>query len=201
MTVVDVIWKGISSASPMELIATALGLLAVWLTTRENLWNFPLGLIQVVLIGIVLFQQQLYADTFMQGFYFCALIYGWWCWTHPHRTRRQLAVSRLTPTQLGALLTVAVIATAGCAWGLAQIGDAMPWRDAFIAVFGIASQWLQARKKMETWPGWVLVNTAGVIIFVALGMYFLVFLYALYWVLSFVGWRAWHVSYRLESVA
>ncbi|KEZ78983.1 nicotinamide riboside transporter PnuC [Salinisphaera hydrothermalis] len=197
----DALWHGFFDASWIEQTATVLGLLGVWLATRQSLANFPIGLVQVVLAAIVFAGQRLYADMSLQGVYFIALVYGWWCWTHPNHRRSRLPVTRLGTTQLVGLITLGLIATAG--WGalLARLGDPMPWRDAFIAAFGVLSQWLEARKKIEAWGGWVVVNIAGLAVYTAIGLYWFVFLYSLYLVLSFIGLRSWSISYRQDAPA
>lgn len=199
--VLDAVWHGFTAASGIEQAATVLGLLGVWLATRQNLWNFPIGLVQVVLTAIVFFGQRLYADMLLQGVYFVALIYGWWCWTHPGGRRARLPVSQLARPQLVGLIALGLLATA--CWGalLARVGDPLPWRDAFIAAFGVISQWLEARKKLEAWDGWVVVNLAGLAVYIAIGLYWFVALYGLYLVLSFVGRRAWRISYQSETRA
>ncbi len=199
--VLDAVWHGLIDASWIEQAATVLGLLGVWLATRQSLTNFPIGLVQVVLTAIVFAGQRLYADMSLQAVYFIALAYGWWSWLHPDGTRDRLPVSRLTWAQLAGLIVLGLATTAG--WGtlLARIGDPMPWRDAFIASFGVLSQWLEARKKIEAWGGWVVVNVAGLGVYIAIGLYWFVFLYGLYLVLSFVGLRAWSASYRQEVTA
>lgn len=199
--VLEAIWHGMLAATWIQQTATVLGLLGVWLATRQSLWNFPIGLVQVTMIGYVFYNHQLYADTFLQAVFFIALIYGWWSWTRPGDKRDHLPVTRLTHAQLLGLVALGLGITV--VWGelLSRIGDPMPWRDAFVATFGIMSQWLEARKKIEAWAGWVVVNSTGIVIYAALGLYWFVVLYSLYWVLSFVGWRAWHSSRRSEALA
>lgn len=196
----DAVWHGFVEASWIEQAATVLGLLGVWLATRQNLWNFPVGLVQVVLTGIIFGGQRLYADMSLQGVYFLALIYGWWSWTHPNSRRRdRLPVTRLAWSRLGGLIAAGLAVSAF--WGilLTHMGDPMPWRDAFIATFGVLSQWLEARKKIEAWGGWMMVNVAGLGVYAAIGLYWFVFLYSLYLVLSFVGLRSWWISYRQDA--
>jgi nicotinamide mononucleotide transporter len=67
----------------------------------------------------------------------------------------------------------------------------MPFRDAFIAAFSVAAQVLQSRKQIENWPFWVVVNTVAVASYWLGGLYYTTFLYALYLVMAFGGWRAW----------
>ncbi|HKB91672.1 MAG TPA: nicotinamide mononucleotide transporter, partial [Opitutaceae bacterium] len=66
ITVFQDIWTGISGASWIEQAATILGLLGVVLTIRQSLWNFPIGLVQVVLSAFVFYYARLYADMKLQ---------------------------------------------------------------------------------------------------------------------------------------
>ena len=131
--------------------------------------------------------------SFEQAVYFVALAYGWWCWTHPgDRTRlpvTTLAGGHRATLVLGGLLITAI-------WGalLVEIGDPMPWRDAFIASFGVIAQWLEAHKKLEAWIGWMAVNIAGIGVYAAIGLYWFVGLYGLYLVLSFTGFWRWQAD-------
>lgn len=193
-TIFEVIWQAVSSASPVEQAATVLGLLGVWLATRQNLWNFPVGLVQVVLAGVVFANQRLYADMSLQGVYFVALAWGWWCWTHPGYARPVLPVTHLTFRNRFLLLGAGLLITLLLSLLLARIGDSMPMRDAFLATFGVISQILEAHKKLEAWLGWVVVNITGLVICVELGLYWFVVLYMLYLVLSFVGFVSWRRS-------
>lgn len=192
--VVHAVWQGLVSASWNEQIATILGLLGVWLATRQNLWNFPVGLIQVTLVGIVFFDQRLFADSALQGAYFVALVYGWVRWLGPGGADTPLPVTRLPIAQLLTIVAVGLSATLLLAQLLQLVDDAMPYRDAFIGCFGVLSQWLEATKRLEAWGGWLLVNIAGLVVYVSIGLYWFVFLYLLYLMLSVTGFVAWHRS-------
>ena len=67
----------------------------------------------------------------------------------------------------------------------------MPWRDAFIAAFAVAAQLLQVRKNLENWPLWVATNLVAVVSYWSAALAFTAFLYAIYLVMSFLGWREW----------
>lgn len=197
----ELIWRAALAASWVEQAATVLGLCAVWLATRQSLWNFPLGLVQVTLIGSVFYEHQLYADTFLQSVYFVALAYGWWRWMHPGAQREHLPVSRLSGLQSFALVALGLALTTGWSLLLEQVGDPMPWRDAFLATFGILGQCLQAYKKLETWIVWLAINIVAIGVYATLGLYWFVLLYGLYLLLALIGLRDWYTSYKVESRA
>ena len=67
----------------------------------------------------------------------------------------------------------------------------LPWWDAFILVFSLIAQWLQARKKLECWPGWLLVNTVAIGVYWAKDLRLTTGLYVIFWVMALWGWREW----------
>lgn len=69
----------------LEAFAAALGVLAVYLTARQNPWCWPLGLVMVLLYAWVFFEARLYANTLLQGVFAITQLYGWWQWRRPAR--------------------------------------------------------------------------------------------------------------------
>lgn len=185
--------------SPLELIATILGLLGVGLMVRRRLWAFPVGLVQVALFGWVCFQAKLYSETALQGLFFVALAHGWWHWTHPAAGRPERPVTRLSgPARLGWGAATVVV---WLGWGalMARTDAALPFADAFVFAVSAASQWLQARKHVENWPGWIAANVVGIGVFVAKDLPLFAGLYAVFLVLAIWGWRDWSRAARAEA--
>jgi nicotinamide mononucleotide transporter len=67
----------------------------------------------------------------------------------------------------------------------------VPWWDAFPTAASVVGQWLLGRKYVETWPTWLVVNVVSVGLFAYKALWLTVGLYALFAVLSLIGWRAW----------
>ena len=200
--IVEDIWRTAAAASWPEQAATVFGLLGVALTIRQSLWNFPIGLVQVSLSARVFYEARLYADMKLQGFFFVVLAYGWWHWTRPTGGKTSLPVTRLTRAAAIGYVAVGVVGT--LLWGRylhVYTDAAMPYRDAFIASFSILSQWLQARKKLENWVGWMAVNLSAVAVYWLAGLYWFAVLYLLFFVLAAAGHREWLKSYRKTQEA
>lgn len=196
-TIITEIWQGMIGASWVEQVATILGLLGVGLTIRQSLWNFPIGLVQVALSARVFYQARLYADMKLQGFFFIVLAYGWWHWMRPGCSKEELAVTRLTRAGVVGHIAAGVAGTLLWGYYLHVYTDAaMPFRDAFIASFSILSQWLQARKKLENWIGWMVVNSSAVAVYWLAGLYWFAVLYLLFFGLAAAGHFEWLKSWR-----
>lgn len=178
-----------------------LGVIGVWLMIKRSLWAFPIGLVAVGVQGVLFFQTKFYADATQQVFFFVALAWGWWHWVKDKGAAPELPVSVMSWRARSVTLAICAVAVAAWALGLGQWTDAvMPWRDAFIAVFGIAGQVLQSRKAIENWPVWVVVNTVAIASYWKADLAYTAFLYALYLVLAVVGWREWRRAMKAPPV-
>ena len=68
---------------------------------------------------------------------------------------------------------------------------ALPHWDAFILVFSLIAQWLQARKKLVCWAGWLLVNSVAIWLFWVRGQQLTAGLFVISWGMALWGWREW----------
>jgi nicotinamide mononucleotide transporter len=178
--------------SGLEVIGTILGVTGVALMIRQNIWAWPVGLVQVTVYSWVFFHAKLYSDAILQGFFFVIQAYGWWHWLRGGTRERPLPVTRLSAAGIAGYVALGGAATVG--WGrfMATTTDAaLPFHDAFILVFSLIAQWLQARKKLECWPGWLAVNTVAIGVFWAKDLRITAGLYVLFWMMALWGWLAW----------
>lgn len=187
------IWEGLTTWS-LDQANFLLGVVGVWLMIRRSLWAFPVGLVAVAVQGVLFWRIQLFAEAKVQVFYFAGLGYGWWHWVRHKGNAPELPISVLCwPARLG-YLVAGVAGTVAWAEYLRRNTSAVaPYRDAFLASFGIVAQVMQARKNLDNWPVWVVVNAAAVVVYLQLGhaLAYTAFLYAIYLFLAFAGWREW----------
>jgi len=179
--------------SGAEVVATLLGLLGVGLMIRQHVWAWPVGIVQVILSAWVFWAARLYSDAVLQGIFLVLQAYGWWAWTLGRtRAGETLPVTRLGGRGAAGFTLAGLLATAAWGEGMRRLTDsALPHADAFILVFSVLAQWLQARKRLECWLVWIVVNFAAVGVYAARGLLLFAGLYAVFLVLAVVGYRAW----------
>ena len=186
------IWAGLTTAPWLDQLNLVLGLLGVGLMIRRSLWAFPVGLAAVTVQGVLFYRASFPADALLQVFFFVTLAWGWWHWVKDKGAAPELPVTMLSLR--GRLLTVAAAGAATVVWALViapLLHAVMPWRDAFIAMFSVAAQVLQARKKLENWPLWIVVNVVAMASYWSAALAFTALLYLIYLGMAFAGWRAW----------
>lgn len=180
---------------PLEIAANALSAASILLAGRNSLHTWWVGILGCTLFGLVFVRAQLYADATLQGFFVVTSAIGWWQWLRGAEWGGPLAVTR-APRR--ALLFCAVGGIVGAvAYGalLHAWTDAYaPFLDSLVLSFSVVAQLLLMRRRLETWPVWLLVNTLAVPLFASRGLYVTAGLYAAYWINALVAWRHWRTQ-------
>jgi nicotinamide mononucleotide transporter len=179
----------------VEVVGALTGVVAVWLTTRQKIWCWPVGIVSVLLYVLVFFQARLYATMGLQVVYAGLAVYGWYAWTKGGEGAGRLRVSRASsPTRLVAL-GIGLAATLCLGLGLAhQTDESLPFTDAAVTSFSLIAQWMQTRKLVENWWLWLVVDVVYVGMNVSQGLMPTAGLYAVYTALAVAGLREWRRS-------
>ena len=181
--------------SPYEIAAVAFGVAAVWLTTRENAWCWPLGLVNVALSAVVFYEARLYADTGLQAVYFALCLYGWHAWLRGGPGDTSLVVSRAPRRWLLALGVAGVAVALLLGFALRRFTDAsLPFWDSSTAAFSLVAQGLQTRKWIENWPLWIAVDAVYVGMYVYKSLFLMAGLYFIFLALAVLGLVKWSRS-------
>jgi nicotinamide mononucleotide transporter len=184
----------------LEIVAVAVTLLAVYLTARQVIWCWPLGMLSVTLYTMVFYQARLYADMGLQGLYFALAAYGWWAWLHGGEEHGELAVSRASRSLLLLLGAIGTLVAVTLGLTLHRYTDAsLPFLDSALTAFSIVGQWMQTRKLLEAWLVWLAVDVFYVGMFLYKELYPTAGLYAVFLYLAVLGFVEWRRSMREVS--
>jgi nicotinamide mononucleotide transporter len=194
-----------TAVTSIELLAFLLALFMVVLNMRVNPLAWPLAIISSLLYFGLFWNARLYGDASLQIFFAVMATWGWWQWVggkykiHSNHNSADamplavpLQVRTLSARSRGwALLALLVTWPAmGCFLKTYTDTD-VPWWDAFPTTASIIGQWLLGRKYIENWLTWLVVNIVSVGLFAYKGLWLTVLLYALFSVMSVLGWRTW----------
>jgi nicotinamide mononucleotide transporter len=185
--------------SILELIGTVAGFACVWLVVRQNIWNWPVGIVNNVLFLVLVAQNHLYANVGLQIVFIASGFYGWWKWLYGGANRTELPVSRLRRVYLAVYAAAWVVCAIGLAWLLQELAwraniappDFVYW-DSSITVASLLAQWMLTHKKIENWWVWIFaVNLSQFFLFAGKGLYLMAGLQIAYILLSLQGYLAW----------
>jgi nicotinamide mononucleotide transporter len=182
-----------SSITWLEIVAFVLAVAMVVLNIRVNALAWPLAIASSLLYFLLFWSSRLYGDASLQIFFAAIAGWGWWQWLRgTDAAGHALSVRRLGAPGRVAALAALLIAWPALALFLRRFTDTdVPWWDAFPTAASVIGQWLLGRKYVENWPTWIVVNVVATALFAYKGLWLTVVLYAVFVVMSVVGWRAW----------
>ncbi len=194
----------------LEILGTLTGLLYLWLEYKASIHLWLVGIIMPALYIMVYYEAGLYADCGINVYYLLAALYGWWEWkrhipdtdsldsTPPiqsfcHAPAFVARACRLTG--------ITVLLFVGIAWLLLRFTDStVPWLDAFTTALSITAMWMLAKRYVEQWLVWIVVDVVSAGLYVYKELYFTAGLYLLYALIAVLGYRKWkqllHTSSR-----
>lgn len=185
----------------IEAITTLLGVANIILLIRQNIWNFPVGIVMVSLFGWVVWDAKLYSDFGLQIFFLMLQFYGWFNWARGRNVEHDtLRVTLLSTAQRLKWIGIAAVAVAvlGAVMDL-HTDAALPYWDATTTVLSVIAQYFLARKWLENWMLWIAVDVLAIGIYSAKGLYIFSGLYGFFLVLATMGLVAWGRSMKLEA--
>lgn len=178
-----------------ELVAAVITVVSIWLATKENIWYYPTGLVALVMYTWVYFNAKLYAESVLQVVCFALMVYGWYEWLHGGAQKTQLPVTRTPRWAWLAGIIIGVIGSgAVIAFQLYLTDNPNPYVDSSLFVWSLIAQWWTARKWIENWILWIVINTVSVPLYVYRELWPTAVLYVGLWILAIVGYVQWRRS-------
>lgn len=188
--------------SSLELIAVGCGLACVWLTIKERIACWPVGLIQVLLYVFVFYRVRLYADMALHVFYVFLQFYGWYQWKFGGPQRTELIIGRIATTEVIAWLGLATGLTFLVGALLAKYTDAaLPYPDSAIMMLSLIAQVLMARKILESWLVWMVVDLIAIVVYWIKDLRLTCGLYTVFLLMAALGFIEWHRRFRHAQAA
>ncbi len=130
----------------------------------------------------------------LQGYYLLISIYGWFNWARGKKGSKsdKLPVTRVSLRPGIILVVILILLWLSIAFLLKHLTNSdVYWGDAFITAGSIVATWMLARKILEHWIIWVIVDGFSVVLYLYKDMYPTVLLYFIFTVIAVVGYYRW----------
>lgn len=184
-----------------ELLGFATGILTVWLVARQHVWNWPIGVANVVLLGLVFLAVGLYADAALQVIYVILGLYGWWQWLYGGAGRTRLTVRRTGRAEWAVLAGSGIVTVAALTFALAAWTDStVPFWDALTTALSLVATYGQTRKLVESWWLWIAADLIYIPLYAYKSLYLTSALYVIFLALCVSGLLAWRSELTVRRV-
>ena len=178
----------------LDILTTILGLMYIWLEYRASVWLWLFGIIMPALDIYLYWSHGLYGDAGMACYYVLAAIYGFavWKFKKTRNTHEELPIIKMPRDKY---LPVAVCFF--LAWGVTYYilirwtNSTVPLQDSFTNALSFVGMWALARKYVEQWLFWIVVDAVCSVLYIQKGIPFKAGLYGLYVVIAVVGYFKW----------
>lgn len=195
-------WFTAHGTSCAETAGFVFGVINVYLTVREKIWSWPIGIANAALSAVVFKENGLYSDFGLQFVYIAMSVYGWHQWLHGGEQKTALHVTHTTAKTAGALALLGLIGWVALYNITSRIpGTKLPVVDASLVSSSLVAQWMMTRKKRESWLLWIVINIAYVATFIYRGLNLYAVLNTVYGILAVLGHIEWTRSFARTSRA
>jgi nicotinamide mononucleotide transporter len=178
--------------SAWEIAAVLLALAYLVLAIREHVACWLAAIFSTGIYLVLMFRAGLYMESALQVFYIAMAVYGWYSWKHGAEPGEELRVSSW-PLQRHVLpVLMILVASTVSGYLLARFTNAaMPYLDSFTTWGAIVSTWMVARKIIQNWHYWFVIDSVSVYLYLGRGLYLTALLFMLYLVLIVIGLQQW----------
>ncbi len=199
MTAADLL-QALRAMSPWEMAAVVLGIAYLLLAMREHLWCWYAAFASTAIFLFLFWDVSLLMESALQVYYLGMAVYGWWQWQHGSGAQGELAISSWGVRQhlvaMGAI--VAVSAISGVALQRYSTA-ALPFLDSFTTWGAVLTTWMVARKILENWLYWLVIDSVSIYLYLDRGLYLTAGLFLIYIIIALFGYRQWLHHYRSRS--
>ena len=184
----------------LDITTTALGLAYILLEYKASVWMWVVGFFMQSL-GIVLYYQKgLYADCGMEFYYLAMTVYGFIAWMRHKQKTSDLPIRHMPKNTALVWVGLGLVFWLVIYLILAYFTDSrVPVLDAFTTAFSIVGIWALARKYLEQWFVWIVVDIVTCCLYFYKDIPFKASLYGLYVVIAVFGYFKWKKTIELEK--
>ncbi|MBR2319003.1 MAG: nicotinamide mononucleotide transporter [Bacteroidaceae bacterium] len=190
----------------IEILGTIVGLVYIWLEYRASIYLWITGIIMPAIYLFIYYKAGLYADFVINIYYLLIAIYGFIAWktgfsiTGKQKEMKELPISHILSKGVYKVITTYIAAQLLIAWVLANYTDSnVVWADSFTTALSIVGMWMLARKYIEQWLVWIVVDIASCGLYIYKGLYFTAALYLLYAIIAIFGYFKWKKMMQYEA--
>lgn len=181
----------------LEYFGVITGLLYLYLEIKQKPVMWVIGLITSFVYVFVFYQAKIYADMGLNIYYVLISIYGWILWKYKKEEQspddsQQIKYINLNKKTGAGLLFAFFPVYLSMAYILDHFTDSpIPYADAFTTTMSILATWMLAKRILQHWMLWVVINLISIYIYIYRGLYPTSFLYLCYASLAVVGYINW----------
>ena len=186
-------------ASLWELAAVILAIAYLLLAARENIYCWYCALVSTAIYTVLFWDVALLMESGLNLYYLIMAVYGWYQWRYGGSEGQGLEIRALTAIHHVAIIAGVAVLTCVSGALLSQHTDAAwPFVDSFTTWASVITTVLVARKILQNWLYWFVIDTISIPLYLDRGLYLTAMLFFVYLIIVVLGYRNWKRRYEAQ---
>ena len=182
-----------------EIVAALLAIAYLLLAMRQDARCWIAWIISSLMYLFVMYSAGLYMEAGLQIFYLLMGFYGLYQWQYKLANNETLKIKVWPISTHMMCLTALFLLVITSGYILSNNTDAAsPYIDAFTTWGAVIASYMVAKKILENWIYWFVIDFVSVFLFVSRELYPTALLFCLYLVLVIIGYRSWKNEWQLK---
>ncbi len=184
-----------------EAIAMLLAIAYILLAVRQSLWCWPAAFISTLIYAILFFDVSLLMDSALNAYYLIMAVYGWYSWKYGGKLQeKELEVSSYGLIKNIKIIFVLTLISLAFGYVMANYTSAdFAYIDSFTTVFAVFTTYMLAKKILENWIYWIVIDVVSIYIYIQKGLNLTAVLFVIYTVLAFAAFKKWKEEYDKKA--
>ena len=184
----------------IEIVGALIGFIYIFFEIKVNKWMWPIGILTSIFYIIIFFNSKFYADMSLQFYYIVISIIGWYWWNKEQNLNKELKIRKLNKTLLLQLILSSTIVFIFLSYILVNYTDSpLPYWDSLTTALSIIATWMLARKIIEQWILWIIIDLISMLLYLYKGLYPTSILFLIYSGLAIIGYLQWKKLYLIKN--
>ena len=188
---------GFTAMSHWEYIAVALSMAYLLLAIKENLWCWPAAFFSTLIYTIMYWNGALLMESLLHFYYMYMAVYGWVIWRKGDANKHQLVITSWCLHQhLFIIIATSIVALIfGYVMNNHTHAD-FAYLDSFTTCFAVVTTYLVAKKVLENWLYWIVIDAASMYLYYEKGYYPTLALFIFYTIMAAWVFKTWYEEYE-----
>jgi nicotinamide mononucleotide transporter len=193
---IDGITNAFLQMSAWEGLAVLFGVAYILLAAKESLWTWLFAFLSTIIYTILFWEGALVSSSLLNFYYMIMAVYGFILWRNGGDDSEALEVTRWSLKTNILLIFGGIVSSIV----LGYISDTYTeanyaYLDTFVMVFSIIATWMLAKKVLENWLYWIVIDSTAIVLYWKSGYLATIVLFTLYVVLAIYAYYTWSKSY------
>lgn len=191
-------WQAMSA---WELVAVLLAIAYLLLAVRERIECWYAAFVSSAIFLLLFWNVGLLMESALQIYYMGMAVYGWSQWRQRSAGEPGLRI-HIWPLarHVRWLATIALLAVVSGYVLSLRTDAAHPYLDSFTTWASVFTTWLVARKVLENWLYWIVIDAVSIYLYIDRELYLTAALFVAYVIIAMCGFLQWQQRYSAQSL-